>query len=295
MNRSDTWDFCAPEYDATAEKVTGPCIVKLLEQTSVLPVNSAARPIKVIDLAAGPGILSTLLGRAYSEAGCLEKMTVLSTDFSSKMVEIAEHRFSLHNWSPPQFSARTLDATNLIDVPSDHYTHAFCSFGIMMIPDALKALQEMFRVLAPSGTVGITAWHKVGWMPIFAECVARAKSCSSSSSEKETATPPSPVTHRWSDASYLQKVLEDNGFQNVQVNVFESRMSLANQNDFIREVLQSRWISPIIKDANLTDEEREKYDQVAPQVLHDMVGKESNQPFHLPMIAILARGQKPAG
>ena len=290
MNRSETWDFCAPEYDTNANVVTGPCIGKLLEQASVLPVNSTANPIKVIDLAAGPAILGTLLGEAYARAGCLEKLTILSTDFSSKMVEMAQRRFESRNWTPPQFSALTLDATNLVGVPSDYYTHAFCTFGVMMIPDAPKALKEMFRVLEPSGTVGITTWYKVGWMPIFFECVARAKM---SSAAKESATPPMPIARHWSDTSYVQKVLEDAGFQNIQVDTFETPWLFANQDDCVKQLTQSRWLSPMVKDANLTDEQRIKYDQVAPQVVRDLVGKEPHQPFDLPMVAIIAHGRKP--
>jgi len=151
MNSRDTWDACASEYDSSLQKVAGPCIVKLLEQVGLLPVTSSSRTIKVIDLACGPGFLGTLLGEAYSQAGYLEKVNILSTDFSSNMVKIAERHFASRNWLSPQFSARTLDATNLDGVPSGYYTHAFCSFGIMMVPDAPKALNEMFRVLEPSG------------------------------------------------------------------------------------------------------------------------------------------------
>ena len=289
MNRPDTWDFCAPEYDTIAGEVTGPCIVKMLEQVSVLPVTSPARTIKVIDLASGPGILSTLLGEAYSQAGCLEKVEVLSTDFSPAMVEVATRRFASRNWPSSQFSARTLDATNLVNVPSDHYTHAFCTFGLMMIPDASKAVNEMFRVLQPSGTIGITTWYKVGWMPLFSECVARAKM---SATKEENAAPPTPVTGLWSDTSYVQKILEDTRFQNIKVSIFEARWSFANQDECVKQITQSRWINPILKGTNMTDEQRDKYNQVAPQVLLDMVGKEPDQPFDLPMIAIIAHGQK---
>ncbi len=161
MKKSDTWDFIASEYDAI-QQVTSPCIVKLLEQISLLPVTSSTPSIKVIDLASGPRVLAKLLGETYSQAGYLEKVTFLSTDFSPKMVELTQRRFASHNFPSTQFSARTLDATNLLNVPSDHYTHAFCAFGVMMIPGAYKALSEMFRVLETSGTIGITTWHKVG-------------------------------------------------------------------------------------------------------------------------------------
>lgn len=290
MNKSDTWDFISSEYDVLAQKVTGPCIVKLLEQVSVLPVTPFAHPIKVIDLASGPGILTTLLGDAYSHAGCLEKLTILSTDFSSNMVEIAERQFASRNWPSSQFSARTLDATNLVAVPSDHYTYAFCTFGVMMIPDASKALSEMFRVLEPSGTIGITTWQKAGWMPIFSECISRAKM--SPSKEETSHTAHVPIGSNWSTESYVQKVLEDAGFQNIRVSIFETPWSFANHAECVKQITQGRWISPIIEGANLTDEQRDKYNQVAHQVLLDLVNKEPDQPFSLPMIAIIAHGQK---
>jgi ubiquinone/menaquinone biosynthesis C-methylase UbiE len=291
MNKSDTWDFISSEYDADAQELTGPCIVKLLEQVSLLPVTSSTRSIKGIELASGPGILATLLGEAYSRAGYLENVTFLSTDFSPKMVELAERRFASRNWPSSQFSARTLDATHLVDVPSDHYTHAFCTFGLMMIPDASKALDEMFRVLEPSGTIGITTWHKVGWFPFFSECVARAKA---SSKKEEKATPSLPIAANWSAESYVRTVLENAGFQNIVVSIFETPWLFANQDEFVKQLTQSRWITPIIQNANLTDEQRDKYNQVVHQVLLDLVNKDRSQPFDIPMVAIIAHGQKPS-
>ena len=291
MNKAETWDFCALEYDTTAEAVTSPCVTKLLEQVSILPPPAASNTINVIDVAAGPGFLGTILGDAYSQAGLLEKMTLLSTDFSPKMVEIAERRFASRNWPSSKFSSRTLDAANLVDVPSDHFTHAFCTFGIMMVPDYSKALNEMYRVLQPSGIIGITTWHTVGWMPIVSEAVARVKALSP---QDKNSAMPSPVLQGWTDTLYIQKVLEDAGFHNVQVNTFESQWSFKNHDDCIQQFTQGRVMTSLLQAANLTDEQREKYNQVLREVLLDMVNKNPDESFHLPMIAILAHGQKPA-
>ena len=291
MNSQETWDSCAPEYDITVTRLTGPCIVKLLEEVSLLPVLSSTGAIKVIDLAAGPGILGTLLGNAYFDAGCLEKISVLSTDFSPNMVKIAEQRFVSNNWPSSQFSARTLNAMDLAGVPSDHYTHAFCAFGIMMVPDAAKALREMFRVLEPSGTVGITTWNKLGYMPLVSECLARARM---STTEEENVASDLPVPADWFKTSYVQKMLEDAGFQNVQMSIFQSRWLFTNQDECLTEITQSWWINTMLANANLTDVQRNKYHQVAYQVLLDMIGKDRDKPFEVPMIAIIAYGKKPS-
>jgi len=161
----------------------------------------------------------------------------------------------------------------------------------MMIPDASKALGEMVRVLEPSGTIGITTWHKVGWSPLFSESIARAKA---SSHKEEKTTPPLPMRADWSAESYVRTVLENAGFQNIVVSIFETLWSFANQDECAKQLTQSRWISPIIQNANLTDEQRNKYNQVVHQVLLDLVSRDPNQPFDVSMVAIIGHGQKPS-
>jgi hypothetical protein len=125
-------------------------------------------------------------------------------------------------------------------------------------------------------------------MPIYAECLTRAKM---SSTKEENTTVRSPIGREWFETSHIQKVLEDAHFENVHVSIFESRWSFANQDECAKVFTQFWFFKQILKDANLTDEQREKYDQVVHQVLLDMIGKEPDQPFDLPMIA---QGQKPA-
>ena len=292
MNSSIFWDSYSSEYDKGVQKITGPCVVNLLEQVALLPVSSSARPIKVIDIAAGPGFLSTVIGEAYSRAGCLDKVNILSTDFSEGMTGQAQQHFTSLHWPSSQFTARTLDATNLVDVPSNYYTHAFCTFGIMMVPDAPKAIDEMVRVLEPAGTIGIATWQTIGWIPIISECLARAKL--SSDKKESIAVGPTTPPPKWSDASYVRRVLEDAHFQNVHVSVFESRWSFANHDDCAKKLTHGPMAGLMLNDSDLTEEKQEKYYQVMLQVLPDMVGKDRDQPVDLPMIAIIAHGQKPA-
>jgi len=292
MNKSETWDICAQDYLTTTQNVTGRCIVELLEELSLLPVTSSAPTIKVIDIAAGTGILAILLGEAYSQAGQFDKITILSTDFSKVMMQKAQTQFNARNWPETQLSTRVADATDLVDIPSDFYTHAFCTFGLMLIPNASKAINEMFRVLQSTGTIGIATWQKVGWFPIVMECVSRAKKACPSNEEQTVSS--NNFLSAWSDASYVQQVLEDGGFENVRTKIFESRWSFNNQNQCVEQITQAQWIQPILASLNLTSEQRLKYIQLAPQILLDLIGNNPDQAFDLSMIAILAYGQKPA-
>ena len=291
MDKSETWDACAEDYVNNTQKVTTQCVVKLLEELSVFPVTSSASPIKVIDIAAGPGTLGILLGEAYSQAGQLDKITILSTDFSKMMIEQAQDHINSRSWSSTQFSTCVADATNLVNIPSDFYTHAFCTFGLMMIPNPAKALSEMFRVLQSAGTVGVTTWQKIAWHPIVTECVSRARKACPSNDQNATST--DDVLYTWSDTACVQQVLENAGFENVKISIFETCWSFADQNQCVQQITKAKWFQPVIENFNLTKEQREKYNELAPQVVLDMIGNNPNQSFDFPIIAILAYGQKP--
>lgn len=291
MDSPAMWDACVTEYGIIAPKVTGPCITNMLEQVGLLPVNGFTQPIRAIDLAAGPGLLATILGDAYAQAGSLDKVSILSTDFSPKMVEKSAEHFASFKWPPAQFPSRTLDAANLDDVPSNHYTHAFCSFGLMMMPEATKVLSEMLRVLEPSGTVGITTWKVVGWFPVVMGAIARAKMLNGG--EQTVPVGRGPIQADWSDTAHVQKMLEEAGFQDVQVTTYESRWSFDNQAECARSLSESLLVLPIVKGAQLTEEEHRRYLELIPEVLAEQVATERDQPCHLPMIAIVVHGRKP--
>jgi hypothetical protein len=53
-------------------------------------------------------------------------------------------------------------------------------------------------------------------------------------------------------------------------------------------------LGQIYTQTNVTDEQRDKYNQIVSQVLLDLVNKEPDQPFELPMIAVIAHEQKPS-
>ena len=62
-----------------------------------------------------------------------------------------------------------MDAEEL-HITDAHYHAAICSLGLMYVPDALKAIREMHRLLKPAGRIVAAVWgqrSKCGWAEIF--------------------------------------------------------------------------------------------------------------------------------
>jgi SAM-dependent methyltransferase len=105
---------------------------------------SALSPTRVLELAAGTGILTGQLVKALPHAG------ITATDLNQAMVDYASARVSGPSW-------RQADAQRL---PFDDGTFdlVVCQFGVMFFPDRRAAFGEVARVLTPGGTFLFNTW-----------------------------------------------------------------------------------------------------------------------------------------
>ena len=104
----------------------------------------------VLELAAGPGDTGFLAAALLGEDGRL-----ISSDFSSEMVEVARRRaaeLGLRN-----VEHRVLDAEE-IALEDDSVDGVLCRFGLMLMPDPAAAVAETRRVLRPGGRVVLAVW-----------------------------------------------------------------------------------------------------------------------------------------
>jgi SAM-dependent methyltransferase len=112
---------------------------------------------RVLDVATGPGIVAVEAARRVGPQG-----SVLATDF-------------IPDWEPyVTDAARAAGVTNVafavmpaeaLDLPDQSQDVVLCQFGLMFVPDPLRALREMRRVLRRGGKLGIAVWsvpEKVG-------------------------------------------------------------------------------------------------------------------------------------
>jgi len=150
------WDKASAYYENFWQRQLKPAQDKLLEMAKL------ERGEKIIDVACGTGLVSFPAAEKVGERGF-----VLGTDISDRMIEICMALLNEKNYRNMQF--KRMDAEQL-DAPDEDYDAALCALGLMYVPDPLKALKEMFRVIKPGGRVVAAVWGRrdhCGWADIF--------------------------------------------------------------------------------------------------------------------------------
>ena len=141
--QTEYWDAAADEYDQGYATMLLPVLEQMLRAGKLGPGH------RVLDLACGTGVGSLMAARMVGANG-----SVVGVDISPKMIELASAR------------ARRGDVTNVRYVTGDTERleladHSFdavvCQLGLALFPNALAALGEARRVLAPGGQIVVSA------------------------------------------------------------------------------------------------------------------------------------------
>ncbi|HEX4971993.1 MAG TPA: methyltransferase domain-containing protein [Steroidobacteraceae bacterium] len=150
------WDLASNDYDPLWQEQLAPARNWMLELAAIEPGQ------QVLDLACGTGLATLAAGAIVGPAG-----SVLGTDLSGQMIEVARQRAADQRASNVTF--RRMDAETL-NLPDATFDVVLCSLGLMYVPDAQRAVREWRRVLKPGGRVAIAVWGKranCGWSPVF--------------------------------------------------------------------------------------------------------------------------------
>lgn len=105
---------------------------------------------RVLDVATGPGVVAIEAARAVGPAGRVE-----ATDLAPEWGEILAERAAEAGVGWIEFRAMGAEELALADASFDV---ALCQFGLMFVPDPVRALREMRRVLRPGGRLGVAVW-----------------------------------------------------------------------------------------------------------------------------------------
>jgi ubiquinone/menaquinone biosynthesis C-methylase UbiE len=150
------WDKASAAYETFWQKQLKPAQDRLLELADIQNGE------KVLDLACGTGLVSF---RAAADAG--KEGMVLGTDISDKMIEFAMAIGKEKNLSNVKF--QRMDAEDLL-LTAQSFDVVLCALGLMYMPNPLKAMREIYRVLRPGGRAVAAVWGKrenCGWAEIF--------------------------------------------------------------------------------------------------------------------------------
>ena len=111
---------------------------------------AARRPERVLEIAAGTGVVTRRLAAALPEG-----IAIVATDLNPGMIERANQ---VGTARPVEW--RTADAQQL---PFDdaNFDAVVCQFGVMFFPGKAKAFAEARRVLRPGGMFLFNAWDRI--------------------------------------------------------------------------------------------------------------------------------------
>ncbi|HYD38868.1 MAG TPA: methyltransferase domain-containing protein [Allosphingosinicella sp.] len=121
------------------------------------------RPRRILETAAGTGIVTAALVRALPDAEIVE------TDLNPDMLRVAEAKLG-----SPRVTFMPADAQSL-PFPNARFDLVLCQFGAMFFPDRIAAFAEARRVLRPGGTFLFNVWDRLDSNPasqVVAEAVA---------------------------------------------------------------------------------------------------------------------------
>ena len=116
---------------------------------------AAARPRRVLEIAAGTGIATRLLRDALPDAASL-----VASDLSPAMLKVARRKFGVAE----QVEFEKADATAL-PFADAAFDAVVCQFGVMFFPDKDRAYREVFRVLAGGGRYHFNVWDSFDFNP----------------------------------------------------------------------------------------------------------------------------------
>ena len=141
---------------------------------------------EVLDVAAGTGNLALL--------AAAEGADVVATDLSSAQVELGRARSEAEGFDV-EWLVADVEALPFEDARFDCCASAF---GAMLAPRPEVAAREMFRVVRPGGTVGLTVWGRYGSQGETFEALA-----------KYAPRPPDgvPQTRDWGDEAIAERRL----------------------------------------------------------------------------------------
>lgn len=141
------WDDAAhgwQQQSQVTDRLWGLLSQRLIELAQVKPGD------RVLDLASGIGEPALTVARRVGPSG-----HVVVTDLSPSMLAIARERATQLGLTNVEFHEMDAEA---IDLPDRSFDAVVCRFGLMFLPDVLKGLQGIHRVLVPGGRLAaITA------------------------------------------------------------------------------------------------------------------------------------------
>lgn len=198
----------------------------------------------VLDVAAGTGDSSLMAARRVGPGG-----HVLAVDISANMLKGMDE--SAQEAGLTNFEARVMNAEKL-ELETDSFDAVICRIALMLFPDALKALTEMYRVVKPGGKVGVMVFSAAEKNPYHSFPLAIVRRLGKIPSP----APGKPEMFALSGPGVLEDTYKQAGFRDVAAQAVSILWTRASTSDAISVYKDSY---AVLRDlmAKLSDADRE--------------------------------------
>lgn len=99
--------------------------------------------------------------------------------------------------------------------------------GIFFSDAPATALSDAFRVLRPSGQVGLTAWQSISWWPHALAALAKYSPDALSLPSNPMSTFPDPL---WNDDAHITSLLTAAGFKDLKIERYTQKLDVEKEN-----------------------------------------------------------------
>jgi ubiquinone/menaquinone biosynthesis C-methylase UbiE len=204
------WDKASVAYEQYWRQQLEPAQMRLLAMADLAP------GAHVLDVACGTGLVTFPAAAAVGAGG-----RVVGTDLSQEMVTRAADEARARGLT--QVTVERMDAEELRFDP-DTFDVALCALGLMYVPDPLKALSEMHRVLRSGGRAVAAVWgerSRCGWAEIF------------SIVDRRVASEVCPTFFQLGTADMLQNLFLAAGFADVRAERIATTLEYASPDEAV--------------------------------------------------------------
>ncbi|WP_120497297.1 class I SAM-dependent methyltransferase [Kiloniella sp. EL199] len=238
----------------------------------------------VLDIAAGDGSQSIMAAERVGKTG-----SVLATDISPAFVKLA--RNVVQKQGIENITAEVMDAENLA-LKDNSFDAAISRLGMMFLPDPLRGLQEIHRVLKPSGSFAAVVFTTADKSPFFTipPQVIRDQlnlHTPSDMSPGQKTHQPGPFALGTPDV--FADLFSQAGFVNIEQEVIEAPLRFKTTEDFV----QWRRDIAVSLQRMLTGLDRETQERIWQDVTEAMRQFETSDGFETPSEFLICSGQKP--
>ncbi|MDQ3623012.1 MAG: class I SAM-dependent methyltransferase [Verrucomicrobiota bacterium] len=226
---------------------------------------------RVLDVACGTGVVACVAAARVGSQG-----SVAGIDINEGMLAVASGKAPHIDWR--RGPAEALPFTN------DRFDAVVCQFGLMFFEDPRAALQEMWRVLRPTGRLAVAVWDSVESSPGYAALTRLVLRLFGSQAADALRAP-----FKMGDARLLSSLFAEAGIAGAQVTKHAGTARFPSLQSWLFTEIKGWVLAGVLDDAQF-----ELLLRNAEETLESFVAADGTVAFDAPAVLITACRLQPS-